>query len=149
MFSSVNDFCACRLWQAAAAAGIMLPPVEETPTAGSTVKWLWDSDPFHNCSEDEIVNTGYFTFHNKYGCDVEWVETSYETKFNDLANLVLTGTSPDFFNANCNTFIECIKGMLQPIDDYMDYSDPLWSGVKDFADRFCSLNGSTTSSAPT
>ena len=128
------------------AAGIMLPDVADTPAAGSTVKWLWDSDPFHNYAEDEIVNTGYFTFREKYGCEVEWIETTYASKFNDLANYVVSDMSPDFFNAQCNTFIEvfpipCIKGMFQSIDDYMDYSDPLWSGVKDFADRFCSLNG--------
>ena len=50
------------------AAGIMLPDVADTPAAGSTVKWLWDSDPFHNYAEDEIVNTGYFTFREKYRC---------------------------------------------------------------------------------
>ena len=52
-----------------AAAGIKLPDVEEVSAAGSTIKWFAWYDGFHNYDEDEIVNTGFFTFTEKYGCD--------------------------------------------------------------------------------
>ena len=61
-------------------------------------------DSFHNYSEDEIVNTGYWTFSQKYGGEVEWVETSYGTRFDDLANLMLSEDPPDFTTCSVNTF---------------------------------------------
>ena len=45
-----------------AAAGIRLPPAETAAGANTTVKWLAWYDEFHNYSEDEIVNTGFYTF---------------------------------------------------------------------------------------
>lgn len=87
-----------------AAAGIMLPDVEETAAANTTVKWFswWDS--FHNYRDDEVINTGYWTFTNKYGCDLEWVECEWGSRFDDLANLILAGDSPDFYPGEANTF---------------------------------------------
>ena len=78
-----------------AAAGIMLPPAETAAGANSVVKYFCWHDYLQNYSEDEIINTGYFTFQEKYGGSVQWIETTYEDKNNDLANLVLAGTSPD------------------------------------------------------
>ncbi len=49
-----------------AAAGISLPDVAEVAVAGSTVQLFSWYDSFHNYSEDEIVNTGFFTFKEKY-----------------------------------------------------------------------------------
>ncbi len=116
-----------------AAAGITLPDAENVLAAGSTVKWFAWYDPFHNYDEAEIVNTGFWTFKEKYGCEVEWVETEYFARNDDLANLVLAGTSPDFSPAGSTstaTFpLDCIKGMYVAVDDYIDYEDPLWSGI--------------------
>ena len=57
-----------------AAAGIVLPDAEATPVSGTTIKWYAWFDSFHNYDEAEIVNTGFWTFKEKYGCDIEWVE---------------------------------------------------------------------------
>lgn len=123
-----------------AAAGITLPDADEVSASGTTVKWHAWYDNFHNYSEDEIVNTGYFTFKEKYGCDVEWIETTWASRFDDLANLVLGGTAPDFYPGDVDTFpYYAIKGVFQPVDDYMDYNDPLWHGTRDFANDYFSL----------
>ncbi len=125
-----------------AAAGITLPDAEVTAAAGTTVDWFswWDS--FHNYAEDEIVNTGFFTFKEKYGCDVNWIECEWGARFDDLANLVLSGNAPDFYPGESNTFPNyAIKGVFQSVDDYIDYNDNLWAGVKDFADQYFSLGG--------
>ena len=63
-----------------AAAGITLPPVETAAGANSTVKYLSWYDGFHNYDEAEIVNTGYFTFTEKYGGEVEWDRDRMEHK---------------------------------------------------------------------
>ncbi len=123
-----------------AAAGIRLPDAELALGTGTTVEWFAWYDPFQNYSESEVVNTGYFTFTEKYSGKIEWIETDYYERNNDLANLVLAGTAPDFAPAgtdNTATFpMQCIKGMYQPIDDYVDYTDPLWQGMADAAEYF-------------
>ncbi len=123
-----------------AAAGITLPDAEDVAATGTIVKWFAWYDDFHNYDEDEIVNTGFFTFKEKYSCDVEWYETTWSARFDDLANLILGGTAPDFYPAETDTFpSNAIKGMFQPVDDYMDYNDPIWSGTKPYADSYFSL----------
>lgn len=126
-----------------AAAGITLPDVSEVAVAGTTVKWFSYYDAFHNYSEDEIVNTGYFTFKEKYGCEIEWQETTWATKFDDLANLILAGTAPDFYPGDANTFPNyALKGMFAPVEDYIDYDDPLWQDTAFLARNYFSLGDS-------
>lgn len=116
------------------AAGIRLPDVEEAAGANSTPVWFAWYDPFHNYDEAEIVNTGFFTFKEKYGCDIEWIECDYFDRNDDLANLVLSGNSPDFcpagYGATATFPLDCFKGMYVPVNDYVDYDDPLWSSVQ-------------------
>ncbi len=125
-----------------AAAGIKLPDAEACAASGTTVKWFsWDDD-FHNYSEDEIVNTGYYTFKEKYGCEVEWIETTYNARYDNLANLILAGDAPDGYPGASDTFPErAIKGIFQSVDEYIDYNDPLWQGIKEYADKYFTLGG--------
>lgn len=123
------------------AAGIMLPDAEAAPAAGSTVIFYSWSDNFHNYSDDEIINTGYWTFKNKYNCEVEWYECTYGDRFDGLANLTLSSNAPDFYPAYPEAFPERpLKKMFQPVDTYIDYDDPLWSGMKDYVYSYFSLN---------
>lgn len=124
------------------AAGIRLPDENEVAASGTKIKWFAWYDGFHNYDEGEIVNTGFFTFTEKYGCDIDWVECTWGDRFNDLANLVLSSNPPDFYPGNSETFpIYSLKGVFDPVDDYVDYNDPLWSGMKDFADNYFSIGG--------
>ena len=125
-----------------AAAGIMLPDAETAAGAGTTVKYFSWYDSFHNYGEDEVINTGYWTFSEKYGSEVEWIECEWGKRFDDLANLVLSSNSPDFYPGESNTFpIRPIKRIFQPVDDYIDYDDPLWSGMKEFVYDYFSIKG--------
>ena len=125
-----------------AAAGIRLPAAETTAASGTNVKWFAWWDDFHNYSDDEIVQTGFWTFQEKYGCDVEWIECTWSDRFDGLANLTLSGEAPDFAPNDLGSFpVRTMKGMYQAVDDYVDYSDPLWEGVKDFVYKYLSLNG--------
>ena len=122
------------------AAGIMLPDAESAPGANTVVKYFSWVDYLQNYSEDEIVNTGYFTFQEKYGGSIEWIETTYEDKSNDLANLLLAGTPPDCTLTGTSNFavfpMDCIKGQYQPVDQWIDYTDPLWADMADAAEYF-------------
>ncbi len=122
------------------AAGIRLPKVEECAAANSTVIWYSHEDPFHNYSEAEVVNTGYWTFVNKYGCEVEWYEITWGQQWDGLSALILAGTSPDFYGSFCDMFPYYIsKGIFSPIDDYVNYDDPLWKDMKDFVDKYYTI----------
>lgn len=123
-----------------AAAGINLPPAETAAGANSVVKFFCWYDPFQNYDEDEMINTGYFTFQEKYKSSIDWWETTYQARYDDLANLILASNSPDMFPAGTNATatypMSCIKGTFVPVDDYCDYTDPLWSGMSEAANYY-------------
>ncbi len=122
------------------AAGIRLPDVEEAKGANSVVKYFGWKDPYQNYDDDEIVNTGYWTFEHKYGGSIEYIETEYFDRHDDLARLILAGTPPDLMpggSGSCAMFpMNAVKGMIQSVDSYIDYGNPLWSSVKEIADFF-------------
>lgn len=124
------------------AAGIALPDIEEAKGANSVVKWFAWWDDFHNYRDDEIVQTGFWTFQQKYNSDVEWVECTWSDRFTGLATLTLSDDIPDFASNDMVYFpYNTMKGMFQPVDDYVNYDDPLWRDMKDFAYNYVSLNG--------
>lgn len=122
------------------AAGISLPNADSAPGAGTLVKWYSWYDPLENYNDDEIVNTGNWTFKQKYGGEVEWVECVYENYYDDLANYLTGGTPPDATQATSGVMalypMNCIKGMIQAVDPYVNLSDPLFAGMQGFADKF-------------
>ncbi len=126
-----------------AAAGVHLPDVSETAAAGSTVQWYAWYDYFHNYDEGEVVNTGFFTFREKYGCELEWIECTWDERFTRLATLLIGNTAPDLYPGDTETFPFYAVGseMFAPVDDYIDYSDPLWLEMKDFADTYFQIGG--------
>lgn len=121
-----------------AAAGIRLPDASEAKGANSVVEWFCWYDPFQNYDEGEMVNTGYFTFTQKYGGSITYHETTYQERNNDLANLILSSDSPDLYPAGAsntaNFPLNALNNMYQPIEDLIDYdNDPLWKDMKDAA----------------
>ena len=122
------------------AAGVRLPDISETSAANSTITFFSWYDPINNYSEDQIVNTGYWTFREKYNSTVEFYECTYDTRYDELANLIMAATSPDFFPAGVSseaTFpMYCVKGAFAPVDAYIDYTDPLWDGMAEPAEAF-------------
>lgn len=124
------------------AAGIRLPDAADAEGAGTEVKWFAHYDVFQNYSDEEMVNTGACTFIEKYDGSFKWVETTWDGRYNDLANLLLSSDQPDMFPGETGIFpANVIKGMFQPVNDYIDYDDPLWSGIKDYAYTYFNLNG--------
>ncbi len=122
------------------AAGIRLPEKEETAAAGTSIIYLGAKDLMNNYSEDQIVNTGFWTFREKYGCSVIFMETTYQERFDKLATSIVGGDPPDFFQAGVSseaTFpMYCINGSFQPVDKYVDYTEPLWAAMADAAEAF-------------
>ncbi len=108
----------------------------------STIKWFshWDINPTN--SEDKEIGVDLALFQTKYNGKIEWISTTWETKFDDLAKLVIAQNSPDFCGADDMDIFPkgALQGMIEPIDDYFDFSDPLWADIKTATDQFI-LNG--------
>lgn len=122
------------------AAGIRLPDEATAPGAGSHVIWYSWFDPLQNYEEDQVVNTGNWTFTHKYGGSVEWLECGEFEYYDDLARYIAAGTPPDATMAT-NGFMalypmNCIKEMIQPVDQWIDFDDPLFAPMKAAADHF-------------
>lgn len=108
----------------------------------STIKWFsfWDINP--TSSEDKEIGADLALFQTKYNGKVEYVQTTWEKKFDDLGALVMSNNSPDFTGADDMDLFPkgAIKQMIEPIDDYINYDTPLWNGMKTSGDNF-SLQG--------
>ena len=118
------------------AAGITLPDSGVAAGANSVVQYFGWGDPFQNYSDDEIVNTGYWTFQEKYGGKIEFVETTYFEQSDDLANLIMAGTPPDTMTGGWSFPMGAVQGTVQAIDPWIDIDDPLWSPMKELFDKF-------------
>ena len=104
----------------------------------NTIKWFshWDINPTE--SEDKDIGVDLALFKTKYDGKIDWMQTTWNTYFDDLAKNVMANTSPDFIGADdMNIFPKCaIHEMIEPIDDHIDFSTPLWSDMKTAADKF-------------
>ena len=100
------------------------------------VKWLSHYDI--NPSDGQSKSADIYIFEEKYGGKLKWVQSTWETRYDDLAKYVMSKDSPDMFPADdMDTFpMGAIRAMFQPIDNYIDYSSDLWKDTKDAADAF-------------
>lgn len=67
----------------------------------------------------------------------------WEERFTKLATLVLSDDTPDAYPGDNETFpfYAVGKKMFAPVDDYVDFDDPLWRDVKQFTDDYFSIGG--------
>jgi len=103
---------------------------------GQTLKWMgfYDLNPTNDNPERSAEVA---IFEDTYGAKIEYIPTTTDQQYNDLATAVLGGTSPDIFVYDFRAFpYDISKGMYQPIDSLVDWNDPLWAEVKDAADNF-------------
>ena len=97
-----------------------------------TIKWLahYDINPSTAKGDSEAVNISLFK--NKYGGEIQWYSTTWNTLYSDLSTYVLGGEGIDFFPCETSALPKgVVSGMFQPVDDYIDLDSPLWTDVKD------------------
>lgn len=62
---------------------------------------------------------------------------AYGDRYTRLASLVTSGDSPDMFQFEIINFpYSAAMGLFQPIDDYIDFSNPLWDSSRDIMKKF-------------
>ncbi len=70
-----------------------------------------------------------------YGCKVETSVMAWNDFKNQFLAMVAAGTVPDTVGIPDETYLKWVtKGLLQPVDDYVNISDPVWS--KEIWDAF-------------
>ena len=97
-----------------------------------TIKWLahYDINPSTARGDTKAVNIELFN--SKYGGTIEYVPTTWDTRYSDLSTHVLGGDGIDFFPCDTAALPKgVISGMFQPVDDYIDMNSELWTDVKD------------------
>lgn len=118
---------------------VTLPPAEiekKVDISGTTLQWLgtYDLNPTNQSNERSVALS---LFEDEYGAKIEWIPTSTNTRFDDLATAIMSDNSPDLFLYEWLAFPYGVsQGQYQPIDDIVDWDSPLWADVKDYADQF-------------
>lgn len=110
----------------------------ESELANKTVKWLSYYDPWNessNSAEPEAIAAAKL-FEEKYGGKIEYYPTTWVSRIDDLATMVLGGQEIDLYPCG-DDLVKCvINGTLQSYDGYVDWNSPIWSGIKDINDRY-------------
>ena len=85
----------------------------------NTIEWFsfWDINP--TASEDKDIGVDLALFKTKYNGVINYNQTTWEKKFDDLAALIMSNKSPDFIGADDMDMFPkgAIKAMIEPIDD--------------------------------
>ena len=110
--------------------------LDTTELENKNVKFLshWDINP----GDGQVVPPDIQMFRDTYDGTFEYVQTTWDDRYTDLAKYVMSNDSPDFFSAmDMDGFPKgAIKGMFEPIDDYIDLNSDLWAPAKATCDAF-------------
>jgi len=103
--------------------------------SGQEIVWLADYDINPTNNDDRSV--ALTLFEDTYGGKVKYVQTTAATKFDDLANMIISGDQVDMFPYEWDAVPNGVyKNQYEPLDDYINLDDELWTDVKDLAEQF-------------
>lgn len=110
--------------------------LETKELANKTLKFFahWDINP----ADGAVVPPDIQMFRDKYQGEFEYISTTWENRYTDLAAKVIANESPDLFPAmDMDGFPRgAIKAMFDPIDDVIDLDSDLWKPAKTVNDAF-------------
>ncbi|MCM1523619.1 MAG: extracellular solute-binding protein [Ruminococcus sp.] len=101
-----------------------------------TVKWLahYDLNPDSRGGSRSVALE---MFESKYGGEIEYYPTTWESRWADLSTNVLGGTGIDFFPFDTSACPKgIVSGMFVPADDYIDLDSEIWQQTRPFMDMF-------------
>lgn len=107
-----------------------------------TIKWFSFYDPFHATTSGNTKALSLELFETKYGGEIEYVQTTWQNRFNDLSTKIIGGDGVDFIaGGDLDSFPRGIaNSQFQSYDEYIDWENPLWAEWKDLNDKFL-VNG--------
>lgn len=95
----------------------------------ATVKWCAHYDINPIAGEDAAP--ALRLFRQQYNGDIQHIFAAWDDRYDKLAALIISQDSPDLFPADDMDSMPkgVIKGMFQPVDDYIDFGSELWQDV--------------------
>ncbi|MCD7730410.1 MAG: extracellular solute-binding protein [Oscillospiraceae bacterium] len=107
-----------------------------------TIKWFSFYDPFHASTSGNTKALSLELFEEKYDGNIEYIQTTWANRFNDLSTQIVGGEGVDFIaGGDLDSFPKGVtNGMFQSVDDLIDYDSELWAPQKNINDYF-ELNG--------
>ncbi|MDE6598802.1 MAG: extracellular solute-binding protein, partial [Oscillospiraceae bacterium] len=107
-----------------------------------TIKWFSFYDPFHPTTAGNTKALSLELFEAKYDGNIEYIETTWQNRFNDLSTRIIGGDGIDFIaGGDLDSFPKGIpSGQFESYDSYIDWNDPLWAEWKELNDKFI-VNG--------
>ena len=110
--------------------------LEDVELENKTIKWLatWDINPD---GTGKNKPTELVVFEEKYGGNIQYYQVTWDNRYEKLAEYINSGEGIDFFWAgDMDAFPKgAVSGIFAPIDNYIDFSSPLWEDVKDINDE--------------
>jgi hypothetical protein len=99
---------------------------------GGALKWLatYDQNP---TTSGQPKTSALELFEVKYGGSVEWYQTTWEMRSDDLSRYVLGGEGIDFVPGDDEENFPkgIVSGMFVPVDDYIDLSHELFDPTRE------------------
>ena len=95
-----------------------------------TVKWLsyYDLNP---TSKGSVKSADVELFERKYGGKINWIPTTWGTRYSDLSTCIIGGQSIDIFPSDDMYMPKgIVSGVFQPVDDYINLNDSVWKNTK-------------------
>ena len=115
----------------------VMEQLQDVEMENKTVKWLahYDLNPSTSGASKSV---GLEMFEQKYGGKLEWIPTTWNTRYDDLSTQVLGGGGVDIFPGDdtANFPKGIINGMFQPVDDYIDINSTVWQHVSQGMELF-------------
>ena len=108
---------------------------EDPDISGQTIYWMatYDLNPTGNADRSVALTL----FEDVYGAKIEYIATTSESKFDDLANRINGGDQVDMFPYEWDAVPNGVtKGMYDPLDDYVNLDDPIYDDVREMSEMF-------------
>lgn len=109
----------------------VMTQLQDVELENKTVKWMAHYDINPSAETGASKSAGLEMFEQKYGGSIEWIPTTWNSRYDDLSTQVLGGGGVDIFPGDdtANFPKGIINGMFQPVDDYIDVNSAIWQNV--------------------
>lgn len=116
----------------------VMSQAQDVELENKTVKWLAHYDINPNAETGASKSVGLEMFEQKYGGNIKWYQTTWNTRYDDLSKNLLGGEGIDIFPGDdtANFPQGIISGMFQPVDDYIDINSAVWQNVASAMDLY-------------
>lgn len=101
-----------------------------------TIKWFahYDLNPDSRGGSKSVALE---MFESKYGGNIEYIATTWESRWTDLSTHVLGGDGVDFFPFETRAMPKgIVSGMFIPVDDYIDLDSAIWQETAAYMEEF-------------